>query len=422
MIQKIRWLAAAVMLFAVVSAVRAEEEEAPPAGVRTVELLPAPTAVDRPFVHVLPPAPLPAGVWSLFAVPQSPPCPVPFMPAGFASYGEGCGVCPCPAGCASCPCPFCPACAGATSAEPTEYVVEMKMFKAHGGEPDVMLCPRVCVAEGQTAHVQVNFVETPREQSGVELAATVVKQGQGVALELGVTESCCHSNGKTAPCRQTSMIHTHCGMTLGKTTKLKLANDADGACTSWAEVTVTQAVDEAPLTKTASAGSCPGKVCEEEGQAPDSWLADALDVVQGLFEMAADTASNVAGVDASTHPAPVLVGEYLQNPPEYCAPATYLKGAACSGCKTAACTQCAAAETVKQTAHVHIGVADGRKTIRIDDGDKHWKGTAASITIHDGCLEMVGYQSESSDGLTSISADRIILKLEKSEVQIEIGD
>ncbi len=243
---KIRWLSALVLLLAVGAvAVRAEEEEAPPPRPQTAELLPAPlpVPVDRPCVHVMPAA-LPAGVWSFVGAAQPPmPCPVPFMPAGFAPCGDGCGVC------TVCPCPNCPLCSLSPAPEGGEYVVEMKMVEAGDDEPKVISHPRICVVEGQTGTVQVAAAGS-KEQSTLQMQATLTKLDEGAVLDLCVMKASSFTPGNNVFQSHAETTQHRLPVQFGKATKLELTHDSDGACTSWVEVTVTKVETEARMPKT----------------------------------------------------------------------------------------------------------------------------------------------------------------------------
>ncbi len=425
MIQKIRWLSALALLLAVGAVtVRAEEEEAPPSSRPTVELLPAPlpVAVDRPCGT---PA-LPPGMWSFFAPSPFPcPCPAPLMPAGFVSYGDGCA-------CPSCSCPNCPLCTMSPSAESAEYVVEMKMVEAGDDEPDAVIShPRLCVLEGQTGTVQTAAAGS-KEQSTLQMQATLTKLDVGAILNLRVEQSSSSTPGNNVLQAHTETIEHRLPVVFGKATKLELTHDSNGACTSWVEVTVTKVETEKRVPKTGSVGGCcpKAKVCEEEEEdAAPAGVSDFVEVLQGFFDVAADTASTVTGTSSSDEPA-VAQAEYLQHPPLYCpemsAPGTCTGSCPASEhscCTSAACTQCAATKSAKQAiTHVRIHSCDGRKCVEMSCGDKHWKAIADRVTIHGGSLEMEGCEAESSDGSASFSAAKITLMLDKSNLEIEIGD
>ena len=51
-----------------------------------------------------------------------------------------------------------------------------------------------------------------------------------------------------------------------------------------------------------------------------------------------------------------------------------------------------------------------------------WTGYADRVTIIDGCIKLEHCQLEASDGSMSMSADMKTVLLDKSNVEIEIGD
>ncbi len=323
---KIRWLSALVLLLAVGAvAVRAEEEEAPPPRPQTAELLPAPlpVPVDRPCVHVMPAA-LPAGVWSFVGAAQPPmPCPVPFMPAGFAPCGDGCGVC------TVCPCPNCPLCSLFPAPEGGEYVVEMKMVEAGDDEPKVISHPRICVVEGQTGTVQVAAAGS-KEQSTLQMQATLTKLDVGAVLSLRVEQGNSFTPGNNVFQSHADTTQHQLPVQFGKATKLELTHDSDGACTSWVEVTVTKVETEARMPKTAACACPKAMAVEEEEEAESFGVDDFVEFLQDLFDAAAETASSVTGASSDGQPT-VASGETLQHPPLYCpeAPATATVPAPC---------------------------------------------------------------------------------------------
>ena len=430
MTQTIRWLSALVLLLSVGGvAVRAEEEEAPPPGRRTVELLPAPrpVAVDPCAPRLYWPSTAP-GVFS-FPSPCPVPAPCPLAPF-LAPCGDGCGAC------AACSCPNCPLCSTAQAAEGAEYVVDMKVVRGGDGDDHVMACPRVSVLENQTAIVEVNGVETPKDQCSLQMQATVTPSwtNGGVLLDLCVTDSCAHRGGAGLKAH-TEMTETRLPVSLGKATKLELTHDSDGACTSWVEVKVTEVEREALAPKTTAAGSCPkSAVYEEEEDAEGCGLADFIGAVQDLFGLAADTASSMSGLDTPAEPAAQLAGQYLQSPPEYCPPPCPAACATpCHGCGTCpvasaggGCTQCVAVESAKQPAvQVSIDASNERKCVEMTDGKKHFKATADHLTMHDGCIELQGdVRAESCDDscndCTVIKADRMRVERKDGGLKIDV--
>ncbi len=423
MIQKIRWLSALALLLAVGAVtVRAEEEEAPPSSRPTAELLPAPlpVAVDRPCCT---PA-LPPGMWSFFAPAPFPcPCPAPLMPAGFVSYGDGCA-------CPSCSCPNCPLCTMSPSAPAEEYVVDLKMVEGGDGDPDTAIShPRLCVLEGQTGTVQTAAAGS-KEQSTLQMQATLTKLDVGAILNLRVEQGSSFTPGNNVLQAHTETTEHRLPVVFGKATKLELTHDSNGACTSWVEVTVTK-VETEKRKEAASGCSCPkAKVCEEEEEdAAPAGVGDFVDVLVGFFDVAAEMASTVTGTSSSDEPA-VSQAEYLQHPPLYCpemsASGTCTGSCAASAhscCTSAACTQCAAVEAEKRpTTHIRICADHGRKSIEIIHGDMRWTGYADRVTIIDGCIKLEHCQLEASDGSMSMSADMKTVLLDKSNVEIEIGD
>ncbi len=425
---KIRWLSALVLLLAVGAvAVRAEEEEAPPGRDYKIELLPAPlpVPVDRPCVRIMAPAALPAGMWSFMGAAQPPlPCPVPFMPAGFAPCGDGCGAC------TVCPCPNCPLCSASQAPQGGEYVVEMKMMEAGDDEPEVISLPRMCVMEGQTGTVQTG-ADGSREQSSLQMHATVTKLDKGVLLDLCVVKAGSHTPGNNVLHTHTETAETRLPVALGKTTKLEVSHDSDGDCTSWVEVTVTKAETEARMPKT-SAGACPkAMVAEEEEDVESLGLSDFVEFLEDCFDAAAETASSVTGASSGDEPT-VVSGEYLQQPPLYSPTASATAVGTCPSCPShscgtaSTCTQCAATEEAKQQV-VHIGfdTLHRRVVMEWNDGKKHFTSSADRLTVHDGCFVLEGHVHMEEPGVdgsvVEVTGEEISWKLPKG-VDYHIGD
>ena len=415
MTQNARWLAALALLLAFGAyAVRAEEEETPPPPKPTVvELLPAPHAVpvDTPVVPI---------AW-LFQFPAPPSCPTPFPLFGVAGCSQAC--------------PACPACTCRQDAmiDAPQYVVELKMMKA--GEDGMITCPRLTVFEGQNATVQLHGVETPREQSTLQMQVTMRKQGKGALLDLTVLDAMTCNDGESGVRTHTETTESQCNIPFGKPHKMVLKHDADGMETSWMEVTVREIEQAPPAQHTASVQVVPAPLPVAMKESDESAVVIIADVVEQVFDSIADAASEWFAPESPAQPQDLRSATYLENPPQYTAQPQPLplpremasrEGTCPNAGRT--CIQCVAAEVVQKPAmHITIDATHERKCVEMSDGKKHFKATADRLTVHDDCIQLEGdVRGESCDDAChdcmTIKADKILVQRKDEGLKIHIND
>ena len=296
----------------------------------------------------------------------------------------------------------------------------MKLVKGGDEEtPEVTACPRVSVMEGHTAHVLLHGVETPTEQSSLEMHVMVMKQGKGARLEMGVAEACSHDAGESGARSHTETTEERCDVSFGTPYKVQLKNDGDDR---WLEVTVTEVEREERAPRTACTGSCPVMQAAAEAES-DGCAMDAVgEIVECLCDVLSDAATSAFGwVMESNEEMEPTTPEYLVQPAQYVPPSASLPVArvvsveaatSCPACTAASCPQAASgcvqcvgtgclviSETKQPAVHIGIDTLHHRVVMETTDGIKHYKTSADRITVHDGCLVLEGNVHMESPGV-----------------------